>query len=113
MNKFTRFTLFAGLMAFGLAACGDDVQVVDPPPPPPPPLVVALQPGSLAINVGESQDIAVNVSGGDGAITPTVACSASNNAITVTTVGSVCRVVGVTEGGTATVTVVVEPPLSV
>ena len=40
MNKFTRFTLFAGLLAFGLAACGDDVQVVQPDPPPPPLVVV-------------------------------------------------------------------------
>jgi hypothetical protein len=107
MNKFTRFTLFAGLMAFGLVACGDDVQVVQPEPPEPPPLVVSLQPGSAAINVGESIDIAVNVSGGDASVTPTIACSASNGAVTVTTVGSICRVVGVTEGGNATVTAAV------
>ncbi len=103
MNKFTRFTLFAGLLAFGLAACGDDVQVVQPDPPPPP-LVVSLEPASVAIDPGESVDLAVNVSGGAAAETASWTCSTSNSGVaSVAGSGTGCSVTGVAPGA-ATVT---------
>ena len=42
--KLHRSALMAGLLALGVGACGDDVQVVEPTPPPPPPLVATMAP---------------------------------------------------------------------
>ena len=65
--RFNRFALVAGVLALGVAACGDDVQVVEPTPPPPPPppaLSASMAPASAEVEVGSSVVFAVNVSGG-------------------------------------------------
>ena len=63
--RFNRFALVAGVLALGVAACGDDVQVVEPTPPPPPPaLSASMAPASAEVMVGSSVVFAVNVSGG-------------------------------------------------
>ncbi|MEX1256184.1 MAG: hypothetical protein WEG36_01075 [Gemmatimonadota bacterium] len=78
MMKLHRSTLFAGLMAFGLVACGDDVQVVDPPPLPPPPLVVSMSPQNQQILVDETADFAINISGGAEGADITWTCTSQN-----------------------------------
>ena len=45
--KLKRFSLVAGVLALGVAACGDDVEIVQPtpePPPPPPPVEATMAP---------------------------------------------------------------------
>ncbi len=75
MNKFYRSMLFSGALAVGLAACGDDVTVVDPPPPPPPPAPqvrsVTVDPNGISVNPGQTVQMTASVVADPG-LTPTV-----------------------------------------
>lgn len=108
MKKLHRTALVAGMLAFGVAACGDDVTVTEPTPPPPPPLSVTLTPSNAAVNVGEVADFAVGVSGGADGATASWTCASSNTGVATTaTTDSGCRATGVASGSasiTATVT---------
>jgi hypothetical protein len=108
MKKLHRTALVAGVLAFGVAACGDDVTVVEPTPPPPPPLSVTLTPSNASVGVGEVADFAVGVSGGDAGATASWTCASSNTGVaTVATTDTGCRATGVAAGSasvTATVT---------
>ena len=101
----------AGVLAIGVAACGDDVQVVEPTPPvppPPPPLEASMAPASAEVAVGSSVVFAVNASGGVVGEAASWTCASSNTGIaTVSVTGSGCQATGVAAGGvtiTATVT---------
>ena len=101
----------AGLLAIGAAACGDDVEIVQPtpePPPPPPPLEASMAPASAEVAVGSSVVFAVNASGGVVGEAASWTCASSNTGIaTVSVTGSGCQATGVAAGGvtiTATVT---------
>ena len=104
--KLHRYALFAGLLAFGVAACGDDVQVVDAPPQPAPPLQVSLS-GPSQIQVGQSGDFAVSIQGGEAGAAVSHTCSVSQGSVaSVSQIDSGCRVTGVAAGNTSvTVTV--------
>jgi hypothetical protein len=107
MRKLYRYALFAGVLAFGVAACGDDVQIVDPEPTPPPPLSVTLTPSNQSVTVGETASFAVGVSGGDQSQTPTWTCASSNTSVaTVSTTDSGCSATAVSAGN-ASITVTV------
>ena len=58
MNRFYRSLLWTGIVAAGLAGCGDDVTVVDPPPPPPPPAPtiqsVTVAPDGVQVSPGQT-----------------------------------------------------------
>lgn len=81
MNRFYRSLLLTGIVAAGLAGCGDDVTVVDPPPPPPPPAPqvrgVTVTPDNVSANPGQTIQMTANVTADPGA-TPTVAWSTSD-----------------------------------
>ncbi|MFN8717477.1 MAG: Ig-like domain-containing protein [Gemmatimonadaceae bacterium] len=85
-----------------LGACGDDVTVSEPAPTP---VTVAITPPSASMNVGESLNFAVQISGGAATATPTLAsCTSSNTAVATAAVsGAACRVTAVAAGN-ATVT---------
>lgn len=71
-DELNRLALAAGVLALGAAACGDDVQVVEPmpPAPPPPPVVTAsMAPASASVLIGNSVVFAVNASGGTAQVT--------------------------------------------
>ena len=104
--------LIAGLLALGVAACGDDVEVVSTPAPPvrataPPPLVASMAPASAEVAVGSSVVFAVNASGGVVGEAASWTCSSSNTGIaTASTTSSGCQATGVVAGGvTITATV--------
>ena len=101
--KLSRSALMAGLLALGVAACGDDVEVitpVPPPPPPPPPLVASMAPASADVAVGSSVVFAVNASGGVAGEAASWTCSSSNTGIaTASTTSSGCQATGVAAGG--------------
>lgn len=106
--KLYRSALTAGILALGVAACGDDVQVVDPPPPPPPALQVSMNPPSALIAEGGQADFAVAISGGAAGVEAMHTCASSNTGVaSVTDTATGCRVTGVAPGNaaiTATVT---------
>lgn len=81
MNRFYRSLLLTGIVAAGLAGCGDDVTVVDPPPPPPPPAPqvrsVTVTPDNVAVSPGQTVQMSANVTADAGA-TPTIAWSTSD-----------------------------------
>jgi hypothetical protein len=108
MKKLYRSTLVAAVLAFGVAACGDDVQIVDPEPTPPPALQVTLTPSNVNLNVGDNVNLAVGISGGDPAASPSITCESSNtDVVTTSASGSTCAVEAVGSGNatvTATVT---------
>jgi len=108
MMRLHRSALFAGLLAFGVAACGDDVQVVDPPDAPPPPLNVSVSPQNQQILVGQTADFAVNISGGVEGADISWTCSSSNESVASgpTDTATGCRVTGA-GAGSATVNVTV------
>ncbi|WP_291164592.1 Ig-like domain-containing protein [Gemmatimonas sp. UBA7669] len=105
MQLFSRKKTFA-LLSLGalaaLGACGDDVTVSEPTPPP---VTVTITPPSANMNVGESLNFAVQISGGPTTNAPTLAsCTSSNTAVATAAVsGSACRVTAVAAGN-ATVT---------
>jgi uncharacterized protein YjdB len=85
-----------------LGACGDDVTV---PVAPAAPVVLTISPPSASMNIGESLNFAVQISGGSTTAAPTLAsCTSSNTAVvTAAVAGSACRVTAVASGN-ATVT---------
>ena len=94
--------LMAGLLAFGVAACGDDVEVVSPTPPvppPPPPVTATMAPASASVAVGNSVVFAVNASGGVAGEAASWTCSSSNTGIaTVSSTSAGCQATGVVAG---------------
>lgn len=105
MKKLFRSTLFAGVLAFGVVACGDDVSVVDPGETPHPPLTVQLS--GVSLNVGESANLAAQVSGGNPQASTSWTCESSNTSI-VSVSGSSTGCLVTAEGmGNTTVTVTV------
>ena len=110
MMKLYRSALVAGVLALGVAACGDDVQVVEPTPPAPPPppaLSASMAPASAEVEVGSSVVFAVNVSGGVAGEASSWSCASSNTGIaTVSVTSAGCQATGVAAGGvTITATV--------
>ena len=111
MKRFNRSALMAGVLAIGVAACGDDVQIVEPTPPvaPPPPAVTAsMAPASASVLIGNSVVFAVNASGGVAGDAASWTCASSNTGIaTVSVVSAGCQATGAAAGSvtvTATVT---------
>ena len=100
--RFNRFALLAGVLALGVAACGDDVEIVQPtpePPPPPPPVTATMAPASASVAVGNSVVFAVNASGGVAGDAASWTCSSSNTGIaTVTSTSAGCSATGVVAG---------------
>lgn len=115
MHKFSRSVLLTGLVAVGLAGCGDDVTVVQPPPAPPPPaatvksITVAPNPGNVAIGGTITMSAAVIA---DEGVATTVTWSSSDAAkATVNPASGV--VTGVATGSVAiTATSTVAPTVS-
>ena len=90
----------AGLVAIGVGACGDDVQIVEPTPPPPPPLTATMAPASATVAVGNSVVFAVNASGGAAGAQASWTCASSNTGIaTASDTGAGCQATGVVAGG--------------
>lgn len=79
---------------FALGACGDDITVTDPPPQA---VVISITPQNVTLNIGESTNLAVQITGGTN---PTLAsCTSSNTAVATAAVqGSACRVTAVAAG---------------
>ena len=100
--RFNRIALVAGVLALGAAACGDDVEIVQPtpePPPPPPPVTATMAPASASVAVGNSVVFAVNASGGVAGEAASWTCSSSNTGIaTVTSTSAGCSATGVAAG---------------
>ena len=100
--RFNRFTLVAAVLALGVAACGDDVEIVQPtpePPPPPPPVEATMAPAAASVAVGNSVVFAVNASGGVAGEAASWTCSSSNTGIaTVTSTSAGCSATGVAAG---------------
>lgn len=71
MFKFYRSVLAAGVVALGLAACGDNAVVAPPPPPPPSAGVtsVTLTPANASVGIGQSIQIAASVVADSGVAT--------------------------------------------
>ena len=97
-----RSALVAGILALGVAACGDDVEIVQPtpePPPPPPPVTATMAPASASVAVGNSVVFAVNASGGVAGDAASWTCASSNTGIaTVTQTSAGCSATGVAAG---------------
>jgi len=90
-----------------VAACGDDVTIVEPEPTPPPPLSVTMTPSNQSINVGETADFAVGISGGaDGAQASWTCSSSASGVASVATTDTGCRATGAAVGN-ASITVTV------
>ena len=111
MMKLNRIALAAAMLALGVAACGDDVQVVEPAPPvppPPPPVEATMAPASASVLIGNSVVFAVNASGGVAGDAASWTCNTSNSGIaSVSVVSAGCQATGVAAGSvtvTATVT---------
>ena len=102
MRKLYRSALVAGILALGVAACGDDVEIVQPtpePPPPPPPVEATMAPASASVAVGNSVVFAVNASGGVAGEAASWTCASSNTGIaTVTSTSAGCSATGVAAG---------------
>ena len=94
--------LMAGLLALGVAACGDNVEVISPTPPvvpPPPPVTATMAPASASVAVGNSVVFAVNASGGVAGEAASWTCSSSNTGIaTVSSTSAGCQATGVVAG---------------
>ena len=92
----------AGILALGVAACGDDVQLVEPTPPqppPPPPVTATMAPASASVAVGNSVVFAVNASGGVAGDAASWTCASSNTGIaTVSSTSAGCSATGVAAG---------------
>lgn len=104
MQLFSRNKALLALSLSALAAlgaCGDDVTVDSYIPPE----TVTISPPSANMNVGESLNFAVQISGGPATAAPTLSsCTSSNTAVaTAAVAGSACRVTAVAAGN-ATVT---------
>jgi len=81
MHKSFRNYFLAGLMAVGVAACGDDVTVVDPPAPPPPPAptvhAITVSPDGTSLAIGASRTFTAAVTA-DAGVATTVTWSSSD-----------------------------------
>ncbi|HRP07716.1 MAG TPA: Ig-like domain-containing protein, partial [Gemmatimonadales bacterium] len=89
MQKFYRSILMASVMVVGLAACGDDLTIVDPapapppPPPPPPPAPITtftVSPTAITVAPGTETGVSATLLTAPG-VTGTVAWSSSNSAV--------------------------------
>jgi uncharacterized protein YjdB len=105
MQLFSRNKALVALSLGALAAlgaCGDDVTVTAPPATP---VTVSISPPSASMNVGESLNFAVQITGGSTTTPPTLStCTSSNAAVATAAVsGSACRVTAVSAGN-ATIT---------
>ena len=84
MHKFYRSVLLTGMVAVGLAGCGDDVTVVDPPAPPPPPAPtvksISVTPDGTTLTVGQTRTFSAAVVADTGVAT-TVTWSSSDAAV--------------------------------
>ena len=80
-----------------LGACGDDVTVT---PAPDSPVVISITPSNATINIGESLNLAVQITGGSKTAVPTLAsCTSSNTAVATAAVqGAACKVTAVASG---------------
>lgn len=100
MQLFSRKKAFAALSLgalFALGACGDDVTVAAAPDAV---VVVSITPPSANMNIGESLNLAVQITGGSTTTPPTLtSCTSSNTAVATAAVqtGS-CRVTAVASG---------------
>ncbi len=103
MQKLYRSLLVTGLVAVGLAGCGDDVTVTPPPPPPPPPTPqvrsVSVAPTGVTISVGGTVQMAAAVTADAGVGAVAIAWASSDAA--VATVSSTGLVAGVASGSVA------------
>ena len=112
MKRFNRSALVAGVLALGVAACGDDVEIVQPTPPhsPAPAGGHGLDGARLggSVLIGNSVVFAVNASGGVAGDAASWTCASSNSGIaTVSVVSAGCQATGAAAGSvtiTATVT---------
>ena len=105
--KSQRVALVTGFLALGVAACGDDVQIVEPTPPPPPPLTATMAPPSATVAVGNSVVFAVNASGGAAGAQASWTCDSSNTGIaTVSLAPAGCQATGIAPSS-VTITAVV------
>ena len=102
MMRLNRFALVAAVLALGVAACGDDVEIVQPtpePPPPPPPVEASMAPSSASVAVGNSVVFAVTATGGVAGDAASWTCASSNTGIaTVTVTSAGCQATGVAAG---------------
>lgn len=80
-----------------LGACGDDVTV---PVAPDPVVVVSITPPSATMNIGESLNFAVQITGGSSTTPPTLSsCVSSNTAVATAAVqAGACRVTAIASG---------------
>ena len=127
MNKFYRSLLVTGIVAAGLAGCGDDVTITEPPPPPPPPaptVSVTVGPDGVSVGPGQTVQMAAAVTqsaGCNAAVTwsvsdatrasvsatglVTIAANAATGAVAVRATAT-CATGGATANGVATLNVV-------
>jgi uncharacterized protein YjdB len=80
-----------------LGACGDDVTV---PVAPDPVVVISITPPSATMNIGESLNFAVQITGGSSTTPPTLSsCTSSNTAVATAAVqAGACRVTAIASG---------------
>ncbi|MBA3575386.1 MAG: Ig-like domain-containing protein, partial [Pseudonocardiales bacterium] len=98
MFKFYRSVLTAGIITFGLTACGDDVTITDPPGPPAPGVTsVTVAPSTATVAVGQSVVFAASVIADNG-VSTAVTWTSSNPLIA--TVNGTGQVTGVAAGTT-------------
>lgn len=125
MRKFSRSLLWAGLVAAGVAACGDDVTITPPPPPPPPPTPtvhsIAVAPSGVTLNHPTTQQMTAAVNADAGVATTVTWTAAPASVATIsasgllTTVGAgnvavqACSTVVTAVCGVATITVSTNP----
>ena len=108
MSRIRRHLAIAAILAFGVVACGDDIQVTDPDPDPPPALSVSLTPENIDLDVGDIVNLSVGITGGAADAQATITCESSDTGVVSTSVsGSTC-VVEAVGAGSATVTATVE-----
>ncbi len=73
MRKLYRSLLWTGLVAAGVAACGDNVTIPTPPPPPPPPTPtvhsVSVTPNGVSVGVGATVTMVASVNADAGVAT--------------------------------------------
>src|SRR5438034_11644629 len=98
MSKLYRSLLWSGLVAFGVAACGDDVTVTPPAPPVLGVHSISVGPNPATIQVGTQLQMTASVNA-DAGIATTVTWRSTNTAIA--TVSATGLVTAVTAGTVA------------
>lgn len=106
MLKNYRKFLTAGVLAFGLAACGDDVTITEPAPPPPPPetpniVSFSVAPTNATIAVGQTVQASYNLQTKAG-VAGTVAFASANAG--VASVDAATGLITAVSNGTALIT---------